>query len=166
MADDPRPSARADLVGAAVWIVLGAAIVIGSWRMDRLESQGATLYTMPGTVPGLLGAIIALFGLALARRAIAAGARPADAGAREPGGAQFGTALALCLVYAVGLVGHAPFWLATFLFVAAFVALFEYPMRKARGQIARGLLLAAIYGTGTSAVVSYVFEQLFLVRLP
>ncbi|MEO7403075.1 MAG: hypothetical protein ABIU95_05340, partial [Burkholderiales bacterium] len=64
-------------------------------------------------------------------------------------------------------VGHGvPFWLATFLFVAAFVFIFEYPKRRGEGQIPRGALMALVYGAATSAIVSSVFEQIFLVRLP
>jgi hypothetical protein len=33
---DERPSARADVVAAAIWLAIGAAIVAGSWNMDRL----------------------------------------------------------------------------------------------------------------------------------
>lgn len=145
--------------------------------MDRLEDQGASIYTAPGLVPGLLGAIIALFGVLLARRALATGrgaatiptdddARSSPAGADAATSRRFAVALVLCLVYAIALVGHLPFWLATGVFVTAFIAFFEYPVRNSRGQVARGIGMALVYGTLTSAVVSLVFEQVFLVRLP
>ena len=67
--------------------------------------------------------------------------------------------LALCLGYAIGLVGRAPFWLATFLFVTTFIAIFEYPAR-------RRMAFAPLFGAATSLVVSYLFEAVFLVRLP
>ena len=69
-----RPSARADLFCAALLVVFGAAVVVGAWNMDRLQNQGATLYSYPGLVPGLLGAAIALMGAMLGGRAVAQGA--------------------------------------------------------------------------------------------
>ena len=57
----PGVSARADFVAALAWIAFGLAIIAGSLAMDRLERFGATVYTAPGLVPGLLGGLIALF---------------------------------------------------------------------------------------------------------
>lgn len=45
---------RSDLWGGAVWIAVGAAIAFESLRMERFESMGATAYTYPGFVPGLM----------------------------------------------------------------------------------------------------------------
>jgi len=67
--------------------------------------------------------------------------------------------LALCFGYAVGLVGRVPFWLATFVFVSAFIAVFEYPSR-------RRMAAAPLYGIATALAVTYLFESVFLVRLP
>ncbi len=166
---DDHPAPRADLWSALAWIVLGTAIVAGSWRMDRLEHLGATLYTAPGLVPGILGAVIALLGVLLALRsrgALAATPRRAAADAGDGGTGRVAVVLVLCLGYAVGLVGHIPFWLGTFLFVALFIGLFDYPVRRERGQTVRGVVMAMVYGAGTSAVVSLMFEKVFLVRLP
>jgi hypothetical protein len=163
-----RPSPRADLWSAIFWIVLGGAIVVASWRMDRLAHLNAPTYTVPGLVPGLLGAVIALLGVLLGVRAArqVGSARAAAAPADADGWRRVALVLALCLGYAVGLVGHAPFWLGTFLFVSLFVLVFEYPQRKTHGQVARGIVMALVYGGATSAVVSLVFTKVFLVRLP
>ena len=70
--------------------------------------------------------------------------------------------MVLSVLYAGLLVGRAPFWLVTALFVAAFVATFAPP-----GQtLPRRLGVALIAGVLTSAVVTVVFQQVFLVRLP
>lgn len=166
---DDRPPPRADLVSAIFWMVFGGAIVVASWRMDRLEHMGAPAYTAPGLVPGILGLIILLLGALLGLRAFRARRlhRPApDSAATDRGWSRVAVVLLLFLGYAIGLVGHTPFWLGTFLFVFAFVLLFEYPMRKERGQVARGVAMAVVYGAGTSVLVSQVFEKVFLVRLP
>jgi len=62
------PSNRSDIRGGAIWIALGTAVVVESLRMERFESTGATLYTYPGFVPGLIGALVALLGLILMLR--------------------------------------------------------------------------------------------------
>jgi hypothetical protein len=74
--------------------------------------------------------------------------------------------LALCLAYAIGLVGRVPFVVATFLFVATYVLVFEWQRRGRAGQRVRGFVLALVYGAATSIVVSTLFEQIFYVRLP
>jgi hypothetical protein len=148
---------KGDLVQGAVWALGGGIIVHASWTMDRLERHGAALYTAPGLVPGLLGLVLLVLGVVLALRAVRKRMPAASAAPMRWGNTPL--VLALCLGYAVGLVGRAPFWLATFVFVTAFVAVFEYPVR-------RRMALAPVYGAATSLVVSYLFEAVLLVRLP
>jgi putative tricarboxylic transport membrane protein len=160
-APEEKPSARLDLVTAAAWVAVASGIVVGSWTMDRLERLGAPLYSAPGLVPGLLGLVLLALGVVLGVRAVRA------AGLDDPrvnpslreGWRGTALVLALCLGYAVGLVGHVPFWLATFLFVTAFIAIFEYPSL-------RSMAMAPVYGAGTSLAVTWLFESVFLVRLP
>lgn len=121
--------------------------------MDRLERHGAALYTAPGLVPGLLGLVLLILGLVLTGRSRAALPPEAQGWSNTP------LVLVLCLGYAAGLVGRAPFWLATAVFVTAFIALFEYPAR-------RRMALAPLYGALTALLVSWLFESVFLVRLP
>lgn len=160
-APEERPSARVDLVSAAAWIALASAILYASWAMDRLERHGATLYSAPALVPGLLGLVLLVLGVLLGGRAIREGALRGAGVNRALLHGWRGTALVLvlCLGYAIGLVGRSPFWLATFLFVTAFIATFEYPVR-------RRMAMAPLYGGATSFVVTYLFEAIFLVRLP
>ena len=58
----------ADRIGGLIWFVFGAAVIYGSWTMDRLESLSIPPSTAPGLVPGLLGACIIVFGLVLVLR--------------------------------------------------------------------------------------------------
>lgn len=145
---------RSDAAQGVAWALGGGLIVYASWTMDRLERHGAALYTAPGLVPGLLGLVLVVLGVALAlrKRAICASS-PAIRWGNTP------LVLALCLGYAIGLIGRMPFWLATFVFVTAFIAIFEYPSR-------RRMALAPLYGAATSLAVSNLFEAVFLVRLP
>jgi hypothetical protein len=171
LAPDAAVSPRADLWSALVWIAFGAAVAIGAWRMDRLENLHINKYEVPGLVPGILGAVIVLLGCGLAVRALRAGAL-APRGAPETGHGSGRVYMAIVLgsmlAYSVVLVGHGlPFWLATLLFVAAFIFFFDRERQAALGR-SRGkqALLALAYGAATSAVVTLAFQEIFYVRLP
>lgn len=181
---------RADLLFGLFWTVLGAATVVESWRMDRLEAQGINPWTVPGLVPGLLGAALTLCGAILTARAargvthsgnvmevavpdaplpvapLPDGVPPDEpAQAAEPW--RIALALLLCGGFAGGLVGSGlPFQLAAFAFVFLSIVAFEWPDRRAGGTLARGAVKAVLIAAGASAAVTLVFQELFLVRLP
>jgi|APFre7841882724_1041349.scaffolds.fasta_scaffold30896_3 hypothetical protein len=166
-------SARADFVAALVWIALGLAIVAGALAMDRLERFGAKVYTAPGLVPGILGGLIAFLGGVLLMRSVRRGAMAtfSEPWLPTPEGrstlARTALATALSLVYTLVLVGHGlPFWLVTAGFVLVFMLLFYVPERRARGETLRGVVLSAVVAIATSAVVTLMFERVFLVRMP
>lgn len=165
-------SPRADLVSALVWTAIGGAITIGAWNMDRLERLNINRYEAPGLVPGLLGFAVFVLGIVLAIRAVRQGAlaartsepaRPAD---KDKGRTLL--VFAATVGYAVVLVGHGiPFWLATFVFVTAFIFFFDRERQTGLGRSTpRQAMLALICGVVTSAVVSYAFQEIFYVRLP
>jgi hypothetical protein len=166
-----RPSARADLYGGIFWIALGAAIALASWRMDRLERLGVSFYTAPGLMPGILGLLLIACGAVLVVRALREGAlgpvqRPPLL--LEPGTLRrTAITLALTLGFAIGLVGHGlPFPVAAAIYLFAQIAVIQYPERLARNQIGRGLMVAAAVGISAAAVISALFQFVFLVRLP
>ncbi len=155
---------RHDLWFSIILVVLAAGIVVESWRMPRLGHLGVHPMSAPGLTPGLLGLVLLALAIALLlrsvrqRRAIAETAADADAGAV---GRTLVT-LGLCLGYALGLVSHAPFWLATGLFVLAFVGWFGFE----RARPVRSIAMAAVMAVATSTAVTLLFERVFLVRLP
>lgn len=163
---DGGKSARSDLLGGAGWIVFGLLIGIEALRMDRFTQMGSTLYTMPGFMPGLISLVLMLLGALLCLRGWRRRAAEQSAADGEPPSPLFNTriaiTLALALVYAVGLIGRVHFVLATTLFVTAFVWLFAPP----EAAPARRALAALAAGLGTALVVFFIFEDLFLVRLP
>ena len=153
-------SPRADLYFSVVLTLLGGATVFESWRMPRLENLGIDPLTAPGVTPALIGAVLTVLGLALLVRSLAnrGGERPTP----EQGWGRLLVTLVLCLAYAVGLVGWLPFWLATAIFVAVFVALFTFDRTRPLRPLAMAVALAVV----TAAAVTYLFEDIFLVRLP
>jgi putative tricarboxylic transport membrane protein len=155
---------RHDLWFSALLVVLAAGVVVESWRMPRLEHLGVHPMSAPGLTPGVLGLVLLALATALLVRSVRQ-RRPAGdtVEAAEPGtlGRTLVT-LALCLGYAAGLVGRVPFWLATGLFVLAFVGWFGWE----RDRPARSALNAIVMAVVTSAAVTLLFERVFLVRLP
>lgn len=161
------PPSRADRIGGPLWVVLGAAIAAGAWNIERMEAQGVPWFGVPGLVPGLLGLAIVVAGAALSLRAWR---RPRRAGSGGDAGGtltRVGVTVALCLSFAVGLVGHGlPFALATGLYLFVHISVLQWQARKAAGQQLRGLAVAAAVAVGAGVLIPLVFEQIFLVRLP
>jgi hypothetical protein len=167
-----KTSPRADLWQSLGWIALGIATTIGSLRMDRLEKQDINPYTVPGLLPGLLGAAIVFFGALMLFRSWRRLARaphlahsPTAAGGAEA--RRMWTVLALCVGFAAGLVGHGlPFWAAAAVFVTVTIGLLQFAERSAKNQRLRGLAFALAVGLGAGIVITLVFQEFFLVRLP
>lgn len=159
---------RADLVTSVVLMALGLATVVESWRMPRFKDVGAEPWSAPGVVPAMLGAALFLMAAILFLRSFAA--RRAGTGGPEPaepmGWGRVGTAVVLCILYAGVLVGTLPFWLATFLFVFAFIVVFELAPPSEPGDWRRRILGALAVALAAGFLVPYVFQTIFLVRLP
>jgi uncharacterized membrane protein YidH (DUF202 family) len=156
-----------DRVWSLAWIVVGAAIFVGGYTMDRLENQHIEPHTVPGLVPALLGVGIVALGVVLLGRSLRR--RPQEA-EEERGPISVGrltAAIALCLAYGAGLVGRGmPFWLATAIFVFVSILAFRWGELRATGRLGRGVAVALACALGTAAGVTLVFQELFLVRLP
>ena len=167
-----QASPRSDFIAALAWMAFGFAVAIGAWRMDRLEKQDINPYTVPGLLPGLLGVAIVFFGALMLWRSWRQGALGPDgtrgeivvsAAARK----RFGIVLALCLAFAVGLLGHGlPFWAAASLYVGITIASLQYAERRASNETMRGLVVATVIGLGAGIIITLVFQEFFLVRLP
>ena len=166
-----RAGVRADFWFGLGLVVLGIASAVESWRMPRLTELNVHPMTAPGLVPGLIGAILFLLGGVLFLRSVRVGGWRLD---RDRGGAadragqtwRFLLAAALCVGYAAGLVTTLPFWAATGIFVFAFVALFEWRPGRTPAGHSRALAVAAFEAVLVAVAVTFVFEQIFLVRLP
>lgn len=168
--EEPVPP-RADLIAAFVAMVFGSAVAVASWRMDRLEHLNINAYEIPGLVPFVLGVTIFGLGTVLAIRESGRAAGTANApSAPESWKAlrHMGWVFGLTLVYPLGMIGSGmPFWLATGLFVMVFIGVLDRERQEALGRApAHYWMHALAYGVFWSALVSFFFEQVFLVRLP
>jgi len=167
-----QAQAASDLRDALGWLVFGAAVLIGSIRMDRLEAQHINPYTVPGLLPGLLGLVMILLGVLLALRSWGRGARLVGGPRFAPDWRsmrRLAVVIGLILAYTVALLGRGlPFWLVSALYVTASIVLQQAPQRALAGRSLdwRDLAFAAAVGIGSGVVIQYVFQELFLVRLP
>jgi hypothetical protein len=177
MTTEPLPDAaedatraRADLITAILLVGLGLVVVYLSWTMDRLEVRRINPATIPGLVPLILGVALTLCGALLAVRSWHI---------QTPGsGATLLRALfswqavrvlcvlGLALIFTLGLMGRMPFWLAAGLFIFAFIVLFETVLADEPKPLMSTLLWAAGIAAAGGGGIWYVFERIFLVRLP
>jgi putative tricarboxylic transport membrane protein len=151
---------------AVGWIVFGAAVLAGSWRMDRLASLHINPWSAPGLMPGVLGALMMVFGAALGVRALGQRAVPVEADAASA--PRVILAIVLCFGYAAGLLGHGlPFWLSSAAFI--FIAILSYRWLDRDAEtpsLARLAASSAAIAVGSAFGIGLLFEQVFLVRLP
>jgi hypothetical protein len=171
--DDESKPARSDLFDGVGWIALGTATVVGSYTMDRLEKQNINPVTVPGLLPGLLGAAMVLLGVVLALRSWRRGALttavPATTLDDRERMRRVWVAIALCCGYGVVLIGRGiPFWIASTAYVTGSILVF---LRLSRDPVERALgprvwAKALVIGASASVITWLVFERLFLVRLP
>ncbi len=139
-------------------MALGIAALIACLDMPRFEERQINPYTAPGLVPGMIAAVLALLGFFLTLRAARQRSVKAPPTKNPPGGAAtLWVTLGLTLAYAAGLVGRVPFWLATGLFVFAFVAILEWRRDRPPGEHFRALAFAAVYAVAVAAAVTWVF---------
>jgi len=182
---------RGDVVTAAVWLGLGAAIVVASWRMDRLRHLDVNPWSVPGLTPGLIGALMVVFALVLGWRALRSPRPPPDAGgdgagrveveadatpgagstnaAAPPPGEARRTLIAgtLCLLFAGATLGRGvPFVIEGAVFVFAFTSIFSWRSWRDEGRIARGLAQTLVVSVAAAMLIAWLFESVFLVRLP
>jgi putative tricarboxylic transport membrane protein len=165
--------AKADLVTSVVFIAFGISVLLISIGMPRLESQNVNPYSVPGIVPGFLGAVIAVLGFVLLLRSIIRkGYRFEITGEglkawfRDDSARRLFLTLGLTLLYALVFIGRLPYPVGTILFIFAFVVVFEFrrgvPLMKQKRMLLGAALVSVISGLS----IWIVFRYLFLVSLP
>ena len=154
------------------WILLGLAVAVGGWRMDRLEQMRIEPWSAPGLVPGVLGVLMAVFGAILAwrewrvARVAADPAASADDG--EPGEwRRVVPVLLLAFGWVFGALGRGlPFVATSATLVFAWIALLRWREWRASGALVRGPATAAAIAVIACTAIAVLFEDVFLVRLP
>jgi hypothetical protein len=170
--DEARALAASELRGGLGWMAFGVAVLALSLRMDRLGAQHINPYTVPGLLPALLGIVMILLGALLSLRSWKRGGRLVGG----PHFAMSGVALhrlalviGLIVAYTVVLLGHGlPFWAGATIYVTASILLLQAPQRAAEGRrlTAREVAVALAIGLASGWIITWVFQDAFLVRLP
>lgn len=90
-----------------------------------------------------------------------------NAGSDGTGIARSLLAAVLCLAFAgVSLGRGVPFMAEAAVFVFLFATVFAWPRWRAEGRIVRSLLTTLVIALAAAAAISWLFESVFLVRLP
>ncbi|MEH6833090.1 MULTISPECIES: tripartite tricarboxylate transporter TctB family protein [Falsihalocynthiibacter] len=163
-----------DRISGVFFTLLGALVFAGAWAMPRFEAQGAPIYQAPGFTPALLGIGLSICGLFLVFRPAGKAAEDfgfwSDVLGNSANRKRALAAFALTLGYGAVLFGNMPYVPATFLFIFAFVAVFEIWLKPEdatkKMPIWRVLTIAAVLGLIVSFGTHIIFQKLFLVQLP
>jgi hypothetical protein len=147
-----------------LWIALGAAVSVAAWRMDRLQSLNIEPWSAPGLVPGVLGIGMVLFGFALAFGGARSDAQ--DAGPSPVPWLRLGLVAALCVAFGFIALGRMPFGIAAALLMFVWMTMLGWPSWSAGAARWRGVMQAALISAGASFVITHLFQDIFLVRLP
>ena len=167
-------SRRGEVGTALVWLVLGATIAVVSWRMDRLRHLDVNPWSVPGLTPGAIGVLMMVFALVLGWRALRSSAAeptsdPASAATPSAPGEARRTLVAgaLCVLFAGASLGRGlPFVVEGAVFVFAFTSIFSWRAWREESRIARGVAQTLVVSVIAAVVIAWLFESVFLVRLP
>jgi hypothetical protein len=170
--EEARATAASELRAGLAWMLFGIAVLALSWRMDRLEAQHINPYTVPGLLPGLLGLVTIVLGGLMALRSWQRGAGLVGGARRVASGVamrRLALVIGLIVAYTVVLLGRGlPFWAGATIYVTASILLLQAPQRasEARGLTLREALVALAIGLASGWIITWVFQDAFLVRLP
>lgn len=149
------------------WVVLGAAISVGAWHMDRLGSLNIEPWSAPGLVPGVLGLGMVLFGLGLALAPQDSHSPNSPDNEDQPlPWARLLAMLALCSIFGFMALGRMPFEAAAALLMFFWMLALGWSQWPAGPVRRRKVLQAAVISLSASFIVSHLFQDIFLVRLP
>lgn len=171
MKDSNMP--KADFLMSIVLMAFGITVMVISIGMPRFEDMDINPYSVPGVVPGFLGAIIAVLGFVLLVRSIIQKGYRLDitnqtlkSWIRDDGTRRLLLTLGLCIFYALVLIGFLPYAVGTILFIFAFIAIFEYRRGVPPAKQMRMFLFAALTAVLSGLIIWVVFRYGFLVSLP
>ncbi|GAK61303.1 hypothetical protein U27_01203 [Candidatus Vecturithrix granuli] len=164
---------KADFITSILLMIFSLSIVIISIRMPRMQELGANPYSAPGIVPGFLGVIIFMLSLALCMKSVLKNGYTIDLHKKtirvffqDQATIRVLLTLFISIIYGVGFLGNISYILATFVYVAGFIMLFEYRCEQPIHTQKKTVMFAMIQAILVTASVAAVFRYLFLVNLP
>jgi len=164
---------KADFLMSILLIVFGITVLFLSIGRPRCEKMDVNPYSVPGVVPGFLGAIIAVLGFVLLIRSIIRKGyklnitgRTVKEWIRDDSTSRLMLTIGLCVIYALVFIGLVPYAVGTVLFIFAFILIFEYrrgiPLKEQKRMFLGATLVSVLSGVS----IWVLFRYLFLVNLP
>jgi len=163
---------KADFVTSIVLLAFGITVVFMSVQMPTMADANQSKFSAPGIVPGFIGVMLSLLSLTMLIRSIKrkgmqeiiTKSATKDLLAQETTSRILKT-LIICVVYVL-LLGKIWFPLPTALFIFAFIIMFEYDFKSAFKPQIKTVIVAFIIAVVATALITFVFQSLFLVNLP
>ena len=169
----PENMPRADFVTSILLMAFGIWVLVHSMQMPRFENLEANPFSVPGIVPGLLGIVIFLLSLVVFVRSLKHKGHHLGISAavirnyiNDASMRRMLATIMVCCMYSLGLIGRMNYYTATFLFVLAFLLLFQYRQAQKDRAMGRLIAMSVLQAVLTAGAVGAVFRYLFLVELP
>jgi putative tricarboxylic transport membrane protein len=170
---EERNMPRADFLTSIGLMAFGVAVLVMSIQMPRFEEQGVNRFSVPGIVPGFLGAIVGVLGLVLFIRSInqqgyklgldgSAVSRFFKAEITK----RFAVTILVSVAYGWGLVGRVNYEISTLIYIFLFVVIFDVKWKQGLKTQWKKILIAFVLAVLVAGIVGTTFRRLFLVNLP
>ena len=135
--------------------------------MDRLADRGINAWSAPGLTPCVVGALMVALALGLAVKALRLQPHQLVADGATVSWRSAWMALLLCLAFAGLSLGRGlHFAVEAALFIFVFTVVFSWQTWRKQVRAARGLMQTAAVAVLAACGISWLFESVFLVRLP
>lgn len=141
--------------------------------MPRFADLGSSVWSAPGATPAMIGFVLAALGaiLFLRSRKEMRAVPEGDAAAPDRSGrTRAGLTLLLCFTFGIVLIGHVPFMVAAFLFMLAFILIFDFidnrDAYRDHRRMALRAAVALVVAAAAAWAISHIFQDVFFVRLP
>jgi len=164
-----KSMARADFYTAIVLMAFGITVTVMALRMPEIPRDP---YSAPGVLPTFLGIVITGLSLIMFIRSLVRTKGKVGVSGSSiknvltmTGTLRMIVTVIFCLCY-VFLLGKVYYPLVTFLFIFLFILCFEYDRKTPFKPQLKKLLIAVLAALIASALITAVFQYLFLVRLP
>jgi hypothetical protein len=170
---EDRNMPKADFLASITLIAFGIWVAVHAFNMPRFENFGADPFSVPGIVPGILGTIISVLSLLVFIRSVRRKGYRLGLNAavlkntiQNPAFKRMSVTCLVCVTYGLGMVGYINYYLATFLYVFAFLILFQVDFSEKFFIQRKTIIGSFTQAVLISGVVGAVFRYLFLVDLP
>jgi hypothetical protein len=154
-----------DLLTSILLVLVGLYVCLESYRLtlENISRGDARIYSSPGFVPFVFGAALIAGSIAVARVAVREGGnlrfllpRTLWNAAASAAGRNTLIILGLLGFYIFGLLKLMDYWLATFIFLFAFITQFSE----------KSMVRIAFIAAATSGIVAYLFGTVAGIPLP